>query len=178
MIMAEQTTPRTPAASVDPKVQAKVAKRGRPAGQPKEYDFSGLSADMLSKPQEVDDRMASQFAPSRARDERQIAMDGTVKRLHDEWIKAGEPTKWVAMPKARYHIPPAAEEGFRFLVRRAADFHGVAIKWGGQGGTKVRDKDGNIVLVFSIRDRRVTTTAADPENETGDDLDSGEQSAE
>jgi len=151
-----------------------AAKKGRPAGQPKVYDFGGLSPALLSAPQEVDSRMASQFAPSRARDENQIAMDGIVKKYHDEWINAGTPTKWAAMPKARYHIPPAAEEGFRFLVRRAADFHGVAIKWGGQQGTKVRDAQGNLVLVFAIRDRRERPVDATDSDETGDDLDNGE----
>lgn len=151
-----------------------AAKKGRPAGQPKEYDFGGLSPALLSAPQEVDARMASQFAPSRARDENQIAMDGIVKKYHDEWLNAGTPTKWAAMPKARYHIPPAAEEGFRFLVRRAADFHGVAIKWGGQQGTKVRDAQGNLVLVFAIRDRRERPVGATDDDETGDELDNGE----
>lgn len=170
--MADQTTPKP--TEHKPAAAKPAAKRGRPAGQPKEYNFDGLSAEMLSKPLEVDDRMASQFAPSRARDDRQIAMDGTVKRLHEAWLKAGSPTKWVAMPKARYHIPPAAEEGLRFLVRRAADFHGVAIKWGGQGGTKVRDGNGNVVLVFAIRDRRVVGDTVDTADETADDLDNGE----
>ncbi len=120
--------------------------------------------------------MASQFAPSRARDENQIAMDGIVKKYHDAWLNDGAPTKWAAMPKARYHIPPAAEEGFRFLVRRAADFHGVAIKWGGQQGTKVRDAQGNLVLVFAIRDRRERPVGAESDDETGDELDNGADS--
>lgn len=165
--------PGTPVSAAKPPAK----KKGRPAGQPKEYDFAGLTPDMLNKPQEVDSRMASQFAPSRARDENQIAMDGIVKKYHDAWLDAGTPTKWVDMPKARYHIPPATEEGFRFLVRRAADFHGVAIKWGGQQGTKVRDAQGNIVLVFAIRDRRVRDIV-DPDDETGDDLDNGEDTSE
>jgi hypothetical protein len=142
------------------------AKRGRKAGPPKEYDFNGLSAALLSAPQPVTTQMASQFAPSRARDENQIAMDGVIKKYHDAWLAAGSPTKWVDMPKCRYHIPPNAVDGFKFLVRRAADFHGVAIKWGGQQGTAVRDQSGNNVIVFAVRDRR---TKDEPVDATDDE---------
>lgn len=154
---------KTPANAAKPDAgkpaNAAAAKPGRKPGPAKEYDFGGLSLDLLAAPQEVTAAMASQFAPSRPRDEKQVAMDQVVNNLYQQWLKAGSPSKWAAMPKVRYHIPPAAEDGFRFLVRRAADFYGIAIKWGGQQGTKVRDANGNIVIVFSARDRRTNETA-------------------
>lgn len=145
------------------------ATRGRKPGPAKEYNFAGLSADLLSAPKEVTDEMASQFAPSRARDDMQIAMDTAVKRAYDAWLDEGSPTKWAAMPKLRYHIPPAAVDGFKFLVRRAAEFYGIAIKWGGQQGTQVKDKEGNIVLVFAVRDRRTRDESADATDEDSEE---------
>lgn len=147
--------------------------RGRKPGPAKEYDFTGLSPELLGAPQEVTLQMASQFAPTRVRDANQITMDGIIRKYYDDWINCGSPTKWAAMPKARYHIPPAAVDGFKYLVRRAADFHGVAIKWGGQQGTAIRDAAGNTVLVFAVRDRREQTKNG-PVEDTDDDLDTGE----
>lgn len=143
--------------------------RGRKPGPAKEYDFTGLSPELLSAPQPVTMQMASQFAPSRVRDANQIAMDGIIRKYYDEWLNLGSPVKWAAMPKCRYHIPPSAVDGFKYLVRRAADFHGVAIKWGGQQGTAIHDAAGNTVLVFAVRDRRVRA-----EGDSVDDLDTGE----
>lgn len=129
---------------------------GRKPGQPaKEYDFTGMGTDFLSNPLAVSDEIASITAPQRARDERQVAMDGVVAKKFREWKDAGSPTKWAQMPKARYHLNPAQVEGFRFLVRRAAEFSGVTIKW----GTPKADKDGRQVIVFAVRSRRERTAA-------------------
>lgn len=149
------------------------SRRGRKPGPAKEYDFTGLSPELLNAPQPVTVQMASQFAPSRVRDANQVAMDGIIRKYHDEWLNSGSPTRWVDMPKCRYHIPPAAVDGFRYLVRRAADFHGVAIKWGGQQGTAVHDSNGNTVLVFAVRDRREQVKDGS-EDTSQDDLDTGE----
>jgi hypothetical protein len=144
-----KTTAKTPA-----KTPAKRAGR-KPGQQAKVYDFDGLNPAMLAEPHVVDDSLAARTAPQKVRDERQIAMDTVVKRLHNQWIAAERPNRWAAMPKARYDIPVKAVEGFQYIVRRAADYHGVAVKW----GTPVRNTDGNVVIVFAIRDRRVRDTA-------------------
>jgi hypothetical protein len=163
--MADKQTPgQTPA-----NTPATDSKRGRKPGPAKEYNFAGLNPEMLAAPQEVTAQMASQFAPSRVRDANQIAMDEVIRKYPQTWIDCGSPTRWVDMPKCRYHVPPAAVDGFRYLVRRAADFHGVAIKWGGQQGTAIKDSGGNIVLVFAVRDRRERAEGVDDDLDTGED---------
>lgn len=173
-------TPAAPAPAPAPAATGNgKGKPGRKPGQPaKEYDFSGINLDLISKPRAVTAEMASRMAPSRPRDERQIAMDGVVRKTHEEWVRVGRPSKWAAMPKVEYHVAPAAEEAFVYLVRRAAEFLGLAIKWGGAGGTKHHDSDGNVILMFAVRDRRTRDADADAEDEDEDDTDDTGEDAE
>jgi hypothetical protein len=146
-----------PNATVSP---AKPTTRGRKAGAPaKEYNLNGLSADFLSQPMAVDATIASQTAPMRARDAAQVAMDGVVAKLHEDWVAKGSSNKWSQMPKARYHVAPEVAEGLRMMIKRAANFHGYSVKF----GNAVRDTNGREVVVFAVRSQRVraTTTAAD-----------------
>lgn len=156
-----ETAPHTtanpaPNAAANPAPQAEaapkpVSKPGRKPGQKaKTYDLDKLSMDVLNAPQAVDETLAARVAPQRARDEKQVAIDNVVKRVHSDWLRASKPGKWAQMPKVRYNLHPSTVEGFKYLVRRAADYHGVAIKW----GTSVRDQHGNEVVVFAVRDRR------------------------
>src|SRR5512146_265309 len=146
-------------------------KPGRKPGQPaKEYDFSGISLDAINAPKAVTAEMASRMAPSRPRDDRQIAMDIIVRKTHAAWVSAGKPSKWAAMPKVQYDVAPAAEEAFTYLVRRAAEFLGVAIKWGGNpSGTKLHNENGDVVIMFAVRDRRTRDTVDDTEDDDDDD---------
>lgn len=166
--MAPRNTPiQTPAAAAPT-----PARRGRRPGQPaKEYNFSGLSADFLGRPMAVTAEIASKAAPKSVRDERQVAMDRIVKALHTDWqngtVRNGDGTttqtdprsnKWSKMPKASYHVDPQVAETVKMLVRRAADFHGVAAKF----GNAVRDAQGREIVVFAIRDRKVRENAETP----------------
>lgn len=142
---------------------AQPKRPGRKPGQKaKEYDFGGLDVSLLANPGAVDETLAARTAPQRARDERQVAMDGVVNKIHNDWIAVGRPQKWAQMPKVSYTIPPRAVEGFKYIVRRAADYHGVAIKW----GTSTKDsKTGLERIVFAVRDRRQRETADAGEDE-------------
>jgi hypothetical protein len=146
----QETRHQAPAAKPQSVGEVTQRQRGRKKGQPaKEYDFSGLDTRVLLNPGRVSDEVASRVAPQRARDERQVAIDSVVKRVHNDWLEKGQPNKWPAMPKVRYDLPPQAVEGFKYLVRRAADFHGVAVKW----GTPTRNQEGLEIVVFAVRDR-------------------------
>ncbi len=147
-------------------------KPGRKPGQPaKVYDFDGIGLEFIATPRAVSAETASRMAPSRPRDEKQVAMDGIVRKTHAAWVAKNRPGKWVDMPKVEYHVSPAAEEAFVYLVRRAAEFLGLAIKWGGSGGTKHHDTDGNVILVFGVRDRRTRDNSDDDDDDddAGDD---------
>lgn len=176
--MAPRNTHQTPAAATAP---ATPARPGRKPGQPaKEYNFTGLSADFLGRPMAVTAEIASKAAPMRVRDERQVAMDRIVKALHTDWqtgtVRNGDGTttqseprsnKWSKMPKASYHVDPQVAETVKMLVRRAADFHGVAAKF----GNAVRDTQGREIVVFAIRDRKVRETKPEVVQEIDDEPD-------
>ena len=187
-----------PAAATRPAKEATAPasgakKPGRKAGQPpREYDMTGLSASMLAAPKVVTREQASQFAPSKARSEMQIAMDRVVLNYHSDWSQGiirdytqidpetkrarvvgkvpPKTSRWSEMPKARYHIDPKAEDGFVALVNRAAIFHNLSIKWGQKN---VHDADGRKVMVFAVRDRaeRATDAPAIESEASGDSQD-------
>jgi len=132
------------------------AKPGRKPGQKaKTYDLSGISLEMVATPQEVSPEIAKRSAPQRARDSVQLAMDAVVKQLHVRWIQANKPAAWGNMPKAQYTIPIPSVEGFRSIVRRAADFHGYAVKFGTPVAGKTPSDEPAEIIVFAVRDRRV-----------------------
>jgi hypothetical protein len=101
-------------------------------------------------------------------------MDGIVRKTYEAWADAGKPSKWAAMPKVQYNVAPAAEEAFVYLVRRAAEFLGLAIKWGGAGGTKHHDGDGNVIIMFAVRDRRTRDVDDTTDDEDEDESTEGE----
>lgn len=141
-------TPNNPPANPP----AAGGKKGRKPGQPaKEWDYTGLTADFLSDAHGVSAELASLAAPMRARDERQVAMDQVVAKLHIEYQEAGKPDRWSQMPKRSYHVDPKVADTVRMLARRAAGFYGLSIKFGGS----VRDTQGREIVVFAVRDQRV-----------------------
>lgn len=169
---ATRTGPEAPAPA--PAADGK-GKPGRKPGQPaKVYDFDGIGLEFIATPRAVSAETASRMAPSRPRDEKQVAMDGIVRKTHAAWVAKNRPGKWVDMPKVEYHVSPAAEEAFVYLVRRAAEFLGLAIKWGGSGGTKHHDTDGNVILVFGVRDRRTRDNSDDDDDDDAGDDDTGD----
>lgn len=136
-------TPATPAAPAKPK--------GRKPGQPaKVWDYTGLDTALLAAPKGVTAELASLAAPTRARDERQVAIDKVVTELHAAYAEAGKPDRWAAMPKRSYHVDPKAADTLRMLVRRAASFIGVSVRF----GRAVRDREGREIVVFGVRDQR------------------------
>jgi hypothetical protein len=132
---------------------------GRKAGQKaRVWDFTGLNAEFLSSPGEVDAELASKTAPMRARDENQVAVDQVVTALHRAWLEADKPERWPLMPKHSYHVSPKSADTVRMLIRRAASYLGVSAKF---GKPEVRDKNGREIVTFAIRDQRVKKASQD-----------------
>jgi hypothetical protein len=143
------------------------AKRGRPAGsEARVWDYTGLDLTVLQTPAAVTQELASLAAPTRARDERQVAIDKVVQGLHVAWETTGKPDKWAQMPKASYHVPPQAADTVAMLVRRAANFYGYSAKF----GKPVRDAQGMTIVVFAVRDSRKRAVKAGSDTFTLEDL--------
>lgn len=141
----------TDAKPTDAKQAGNGKRRGRPPGtEAKVWDYSGLDLTVLNQPHAVTQELASLAAPTRARDERQVAIDKVVQGLHVSWESSGKPDKWALMPKASYHVPPQAADTLAMLVRRAANFYGYSAKF----GKPVRDAQGLTIVVFAVRDSR------------------------
>lgn len=128
-----------------------TGKPGRKAGAtPKVWDYTGLDPSMLGAPADVDRTLASVAAPTRARDDRQVQIDGVVSDLHTAYVAAGKPERWATMPKRAYHVDPKAADTLRMLIRRAANFIDVSVRF----GRPVRDNQGREIVVFGVRDKR------------------------
>lgn len=160
------TNPTNPTKPAETKPAEKPGKdgngkrRGRPPGtEAKVWNYDGLSLDILQAPAAVTQELASLAAPTRARDEKQVAIDKVVQGLHVAWETTGKPDKWAQMPKASYHVPPQAADTVAMLVRRAASFYGYSAKF----GKPVRDAQGLTIVVFAVRDSRKRVA------KTGDD---------
>lgn len=156
------TTPTIPPqgklTQVKPEQDKPAGKRGRkPGAKPREWDYTGLTLDVLSKPAEVGADLASMTAPTRARDERQVQIDKIVAGLYKEWTNEGKPERWAQMPKKSYHVDPKAADTLRMLVRRAANFLGYAVKF----GRPVHDQHGREIVTFGVRDQRQRSKSAE-----------------
>ena len=129
--------------------QSKTA--GRKPGTPsRTYDLTGLELETISAPRPVSPEVAAKLSPANSRSPQQSAMDAVVAGKYEEWKTAGSPTDWRAMPKAMYAVEPRLAEGLKYLVRRAADFHKVAVRFGRTG----HDAEGRELVVFAVRARR------------------------
>jgi hypothetical protein len=93
-------------------------------------EVDALSLDMLAAPEEVPAELVSKSAPARARDEKQQTMDRLVADLHKAWTDAGSPAAWDKMPKKSYAVPASTVDGLKKLINRAADYHGIAVRFG------------------------------------------------
>lgn len=143
--------------------EAAEVKPGRKTGQKaKEYDFTGLTLDLLASPMVVTEELSKKAAPARARDERQLKIDAVVKHLHNQWIGKDKPSAWAEMPKGAYPTDPKAVEGLKYLIDRAASFHGVAVRY----GKPVRDAQGREIVTFAVRDRRERPAKTDDDADT------------
>jgi hypothetical protein len=108
-----------------------LLENGKPRVFPKPGEgLAGIDAGFLGAPETVPAELEAKAAPARARDERQRAIDGVVGKLHADWVAKGKPAAWDKMPKVSYPVTPAAVGDLRKAISRAADFHGIAVRFG------------------------------------------------
>jgi hypothetical protein len=143
------TTNRPPSPSATPpsSVEAKAKADAMAAQQSKGADEAAakLAADAKAKadaeelaflgaPVILSPELVKETAPQNARNDRQVKMDETVKRLHEAWTNANGPSTWGAAVNARvvatYFVEPEKAEDIKKLVTKAGRFHGVTIRWG------------------------------------------------
>lgn len=88
----------------------------------------------LGSPVILSPELVKETAPQNARNDKQVKMDETVKRLHEAWSKANGPSTWGAAVNAKvvatYFVEPEKAEDIKKLVTKAGRFHGVTIRWG------------------------------------------------
>jgi hypothetical protein len=146
-----------------------LLENGKPRVFPKPgAGLEGIGAEFLGAPEAVPAELESKTAPARARDERQQAIDGVVAKLHADWTAKGKPAAWDKMPKVSYPVTPAAAGDLRKAINRAAEFHGIAVRFGtpvpvvrevpnprrSEPGQPATVKANLTMVVFAAKDKR------------------------
>lgn len=62
------------------------------------------------------------------RSDEQRQVDAHVKDAHESWVIAGRPKAFNDMPRKRYFMKPDDVDTVKFMLRRAARLHGVAVR--------------------------------------------------
>jgi hypothetical protein len=90
--------------------------------------------DFLASPVTLSADLTKVAAPQRERNERQQKMDETVRRAHDNWVKAGRPSTWPAAVDAKtvitYFAEPEKADALRKMINRATSFLGIRARYG------------------------------------------------
>lgn len=121
--------PPAPApASAEPAPALAAAAAATPAAD--EIDLAFIESGLMTLAPEL----ANQAAPQRARSDKQAAMDARCEKLHAAWVKASKPSVWAKLVEtncvATYFVEPEKTASLKKLVRRAATFHDVRVRWG------------------------------------------------
>lgn len=160
------TPPADPNAA-PPADDGEAGKRGRkPGSTVVRPDTSGIDlaaiADAVVAPAEVRDLAA----PKLERKPEQLAMDKVAERAHEAWVKAGRPAAWPKMPVITYYLNPTHVEAYKYLIRRACDFHGTRPRFGSPArvseslAAKIGHPDytGREILAWAVLDKRPKTS--------------------
>lgn len=138
-----------------------------------------LSVDFLDSGVILAEALVSETMPVRARNERQQVIDRKVKAAHDNWTAKGKPGDWNSQVKAgvvvTYFPAPDKAAELKRLINKAADFHGVRVRYG--SSFKVTDEHvkrfnlkpellGHEAVSFAILDKKARTTATKPAGAT------------
>jgi hypothetical protein len=132
-----------------------------------ELDFIESGAFMLAP------ELAAVTAPRNARSPRQEKMDDKVTELHEAWVKAGRPTTWDAMVKAKvvatYFSEPDKSAELKGLIDKAVKFHGLTARMGTSFKVTAahvkqynlpEHYEGREAISFAVRDKRPRGTSA------------------
>lgn len=155
-------------------VESSKAANSAPAvkeeSKPKEtevLDLSFIGSAVMLAPE-----LAEQAAPTRARSEKQTAMDTKVSELHAAWIKAEKPNTWDKMVAgktvATYFTEPDKSAELHKLINRSVAFHGLRARFGTpfKANEKLVERYGlpanylgREVISFAIMDKRPRATS-------------------
>jgi hypothetical protein len=155
MIMIAQTAAKPRPANETAK--AATASAPEDTKERKTYNTQVFTSDFLSNPLQATEDEIVRAAPTRERSEQQKAVDKVIPQLHAAWVAAGKPTNWTKMRRviAKYPVAPENAAALKYLIRRAADLHGLRAKF----GSAVRTKDGKEIVAFAIMDKRPRETS-------------------
>lgn len=153
------------------------AKRGRkPGTQVKRPDTSGLNLDAIAGAVAAPAMVRTAAAPKLERKPEQMAMDKVAARAHAAWVTAGRPAAWEKMPVITYYLDPTHVEGFKYLIRRAVDFHGTRARFGSPARVTKKlineaglqaDFEGREILAWAVLDKRPRTSKDEAKPATG-----------
>jgi hypothetical protein len=127
-------------------------------------------AELFAQPMRIPAAMMIKTAPTRARDDKQLAMDATVLKMYRAWIDAGSPTTWVSKnPNEKtmvstnvvggWYWTPAKVPGVKLYIKRACEYaaHTDNVEIRPRYGTPVPgsgDNKGKVFLPFAVVDKR------------------------
>lgn len=131
-------------------------------------DLTTVDVASLCAVQAPPEAINQKTAPARTRSDRQQAVDAVVAAKHKEWVAAEKPTQWLKIPrevKGMYVQAPDRAELVRFMLRSAADFHGLRVKFGTPARVAATLPDGKPnpdagkeIIVFAVMDKTQKTT--------------------
>jgi hypothetical protein len=143
------------------------AKRGRkPGTQVKRPDTSGFNLDAIAGAVAAPAQIRTAAAPKIERKPEQMAMDKVAARAHASWVGAGRPAAWEKMPVITYFLDPTQVEGYKYLIRRAVDFHGTRVRFGAPARVTKKliheaglqpEFEGREILAWAVLDKRPRT---------------------
>lgn len=111
------------------------AEGDKPEGDKPAEASDELSLDFLAEGGVIlAEALTAETMPVRARNERQQVLDRKVKAAHENWTAKGKPGDWNSQVKAgvvvTYFPAPDKSAELKRLINKAADFHGVRVRYG------------------------------------------------
>lgn len=150
------------------------AEGDKPEGDKPAEAADELSLDFLAEGGVIlAEALTAETMPVRARNERQQVLDRKVKAAHENWTAKGKPGDWNSQVKAgvvvTYFPAPDKSAELKRLINKAADFHGVRVRYGSsfvvteqhiQRFNLKPELLGHEAVSFAVLDKKARTTAA------------------
>lgn len=167
-----------PEGTENPEGNAPEGTEGNGQNPPAEGDKPAEASDELSLDFLAEggvilaEALTAETMPVRARNERQQVLDRKVKAAHENWTAKGKPGDWNSQVKAgvvvTYFPAPDKSAELKRLINKAADFHGVRVRYGSsfvvteQHISRFNLKPellGHEAVSFAVLDKKARTTA-------------------
>lgn len=171
--MATKTDAKTDA-KVNPPADAKPegTEGTKPEGTDAKTANGELDLDFLAEGGMIlAEALTAETMPVRARSERQQVIDRKVKAAHENWTAKGKAGDWNGLVKAgvvvTYFPAPDKAAELKKLINKAADFHGVRVRYGSSFVVTQQHIErfnlkpellGHEAVSFAILDKKARTT--------------------